>query len=425
MDAVIASPRTLLSLERFRALVGIQPAAYWGAAGSAYFPEVNASGDIFYQFYWQSENNVSREEIASAIKEAEDDITRVLGYSPAPVWTEEVANYPHHYRRDVYEWNVGNKSVQLGQGKFIQGGQRASTLLAAGVTVTRTDTDSDGFKETATITTPTTLTDACEIKCYFAGESGNPDWEVRTPRSVTISGGNVTFKFWSWQLLDPELQQQLKVLGQIEPINVEADASYVTTVDVYREYNDFTETSAQFLWKYAGGLPGFCCTTCGGSGCIACELVSQDGCIHVADADGVFVVPVPASYSDDDAQWQYSTTLTVCRNPDLVKLWYYAGDLSQEFLAGRTCEPLSNFWAETIAWLAVARVNRPFCTANNSQTLLNSLQRDMSFTGSRQEGSFVVSQADLDNPFGQRAGEIKAWKRVSRLTSSLMMGAAV
>lgn len=424
MDAVTALPRTLLSLEKFRTLISVNPAFYWGASGETKFPEVNDSGDIFYQFFWQSENNVSREEIANAIKEAEDDITRVLGYSPAPVWIEEVANYPHHYRRNVYEWNIG-KSVQLSQGKFIQGGQRASTLITAGVTVTRTDTDDDGYKETATITTPTTLTDACELKCYFAGESGNPDWEVRSPRSVTISGGNATFKFWSWQLLDPELQQQFKVLGQIAPIDIEAEASYVTTVDVYREYNDFTEVSSQFLWKYAGGLPGFCCTACAGSGCVACELVAQDGCIHVADADGVFVVPVPASYDDDEAQWQYSTTLTVCRNPDLVKLWYKAGDQSQEFLAGRTCEPLSHFWAETIAWLAVARVNRPFCTANNSQTLLNSLQRDLSFTGSREQGSYRISESDLDNPFGSKFGEIKAWKRVSRLTSSLMMGAAV
>lgn len=421
MDAVIALPKTLLSLEAFRSLIGVNPAFYWGASGESYFPEVNDSGDIFYQFYWQSENNVSREEIANAIKEAEDDITRVLGYSPAPVWTEEVANYPRQH--GAYEF--GGKSVQLSQGKFIQGGQRASTLITAGATVTRTDTDSDGYKETVTITTPTTLTDQCEIKCYFAGESGNPDWEVRTPRSVTISGGNVTFKFWSWQLLGPELQQRLTVLGQSAPLDIEADASYVTTVDVYREYNDFTATSAQFLWKYGGGLPGFCCTTCGGSGCVACELVAQDGCIHVADADGVFVVPVPGSYSADSAGWQYSTTLTVCRNPDLVKLWYYAGDQSQEFLAGRTCEPLSHFWAETIAWLAVARVNRPFCTANNSMTLVTSLQRDMSFTGSRQEGSFVVSQADLDNPFGVRMGEVKSWKRVSRLTSSLLMGGAV
>lgn len=424
MDAVTALPKTLLSLERWRSLVGINPAFFHGASGETKFPEVNDSGDIFYQFYWQSENNVSREEVANAIKEAEDDITRVLGYSPAPVWIEEVANYPRPYQRNAYEWNV-NKSVQLGQGKFIQGGQRASTLIGAGVAVTRTDEDSDGYKETATVTRATTETNACELKCYFAGESGNPDWEVRSPRSVTISGGNVIFKFWSWQLLDPELQQRLTVLGQSAPIDIEADASYVTTVDVYREYNDFTEASAQFLWKYAGGLPGFCCATCAGSGCVACELVAQTGCIHVADADGTFVIPTPGSYDDDASQWQYSTTLTVCRNPDMVKLWYYAGDQSQEFLAGRTCEPLSHFWAETIAWLAVARVNRPFCTANNSQTLLNNLQRDLSFTGSKEQGSYRISESDLDNPFGSRFGEVKAWKRVSRLTSSLMMGAAV
>ena len=438
MDAVTPLPRTHLSLEHYRRLLGFNPAYYWQAAGATFFPLVNQCDDIFYQFYWQNESNVSREEIAQAIVEAEADITRVLGYAPAPWWNEDVYNYPRNFRRDVFEYGMSDnrgfdKSVQLSQGMFIQGGQRATTLIDDAVTVVYTDEDADGYDETATITAATALTDACEIKCYFAGESAEPDWEIRTPRSVTITGGNVVFVFWAWQLIDPELQQRLTVTTQSTPIDIEAPASYVSTVDVYREYNDFTAASAQFLWERAGLLQlglipaGWCCTSCDGSGCPSCTFVSQDGCIHVKNADGTFVVPVPATYDEDNAQWQRDIP-TVCRDPDMVKVWYYAGALSQQYKAGRTCEPLANDLAQAIAWLATARVNRPFCSCNNSLTFPNSpnnLQRDLSFTGSRELGTYTVSQADLENPFGSRVGEVRAWKKVGRMTNSLIVGVAV
>lgn len=438
MDAVTPSPRTLLSLERYRLLLGFNPGWFWGAAGSTVFPLVNQCDDIFYQFYWQNEQQASREEIANALLEAENDITKVLGYSPAPKWFEEVYDYPRYHRRDVIEWGMVdsrgfNKAVQLNQGKFIQGGQRTSSLIQAGVAVVYSDADGDGFDETATITVATTLTDKCEIKCYFAGESGNPDWEIRSPRSVTLSGGNCVFKFWSWQLLDPELQQTKTIITQSQPIDIEAVASYVSTVDVYREYNDFTASSAQLLWERTrllslGLLPvGWCCSSCNGTGCPQCDLVTQDGCIHVRDANGQFVVPVAATYDSTNAQWN-AASLTVCRDPDMVKVWYYAGDLSQEFKSGRTCEPLSHDMAQAIAWLATARVNRPFCACNNSQAFPQSptnLQRDASFTGSKELGSFAISQQDLENPFGTKVGEIRAWKKISRLTSSNMLGVAV
>lgn len=435
MDAVTGLPRTALSMERYRTLLSFSPAFYWQAAGQTVFPLVNQCDDIFYQFYWQNEQQVSREEIAQAIVEAENDIAKVIGLPVAPWWWEDVYNYPRYYRRDVFEFGMSdnrgaNKSVQLTRGGFLQGGQRATTLITANAAVVRTDTDGDGYKETATITTPTASTDKCEIHCYFAGELANPDWEVRTPRSITLTGGNVIFTFWSWQLIDPELQQRFTVTGQSEPIDIEANASYVSVVDVYREYNDFTAVSSQLLWERVnafnlGIVPvGWCCSSCGGSGCIACELYAVDGCIHVQNAEGTFVVPTPATYDSDAGQWQADYT-SLCRDPDMVKVWYYAGNTSQDFKAGRNCDPLDRNLAQAIAWLATARVNRPFCACNNSLAFPgpNSLQRDASFTGSRELGTFAISQQDLENPFGTKIGEIRAWKQVGRMTSSTMMGA--
>ncbi len=444
-----ANTYTLLALDRFFSLIGVSPAHASGGAGSTYFPDINQCSDVFFQYMWQQMNNVSREEIAQAIKSAEDDITNVLGYSPAPQWIEQdVRNYPQYFRPEVISFGMSDvrgmgKSVPLSQGKFIQGGRRTVTLVTAGVTVTRTDDDGDGFKETATVTCSTSVTNKCELKVFFAGESGAQIWEIRPPRSVTLTGGVVTFKFWSWQFLKPSLQNAIPISTVttnnapygVAPINIEADASYVTTCDVYREYNDYTQASATFLWERArlmslGLWPvvGFCCSSCGGVGCAACDFITQDGCIHARDANGTAVVPSPASYDSDAGQWDFST-MSVCRDPDLVKLYYKAGEQSQDFLQGKTCDPLSNYLAEAIAMLAVAKVPRPFCTCNNSLAMTGNLvdgwQRDLSFTGSREQGNFQVSQADLDNPFGTRAGAVLAWKRVGRMTSSVMVGAAV
>lgn len=432
-----ASIYTLLNQDRFAAIVGLTPPHFNQAAGATYFPDVNACSDVWYQYAWQQQSNVSREDLAITLKEAEDDIANVLGFYPAPVWIEaEVHRYPQHHRRDVFEYGMANvrgmgKAVKTRYGKIIQAGQRAISLVEAGVAVVRSDDDGDGYAETATITTATTLTDECEIKCFFAGQSGAKEWEICNPRSVTLSGGNVTFVFYSWQLIDPDLWEAFPTTAGVNPIDLEAAGSYVTTVDIYREYTDFTTASAVLYWEpnpnlvYLPGIVGLCCSACGGTGCTACELTTQDGCIHVRDVDQGWVVPTPGSYDSDNSQWTQAT-MSVCRDPDQVKIYYYAGDQSQKYLQGQTCDPLSDYWAQAIAWMAVARLHKPFCSCNNTNSLAEEWQRDLRFTGSREYGSYQISPSELDNPFGTKFGEVMAWKRVSRLAANeIISGGAV
>jgi hypothetical protein len=85
--------------------------------------------------------------------------------------------------------------------------------------------------------------------------------------------------------------------------------------------------------------------------------------VSTSKRSGTFAVPVAATY--DETMPSGSDIPTICRDPDMVKMWYYAGALSQDFKAERTCEPLANDLAQAIAWLATARVNRPFCACNN------------------------------------------------------------
>lgn len=414
-------PNTLLPLATYARIMGITPPHFWQAASATVFP-VTCQG-VWYSHDWQSGGQVSRWQLAEAILGAEEEIARVLGYYPAPKWiSKEIHHYPQHYRRDLF----GNgrdirghfKPVELNWGKFIQAGRRAVTLVGDSQTVTYSDPDGDGYNELATITVAgITTTDACELKVYFEDKSGEQEWEIRTAKTKTLSGGTLTVTFDAWLLIDPDLQEQFPNTDDpLQPIDLLTSGNYVSTVDVYREYTDFTVASAEFSWqpKPSSSLLSIVCTNCNGSGCVACENTTQDGCFHTVDSKLGMAVPQPATYDSDDGQWN-GTTWTECREPDTVKLWYYAGDLDQRFLQETSCDPLSHYFAQAISWLATARLENDLCGCNNTIELARSLRIDLTFT-EPEGGSYFNPDDIINNPFGTKKGEVMAWLRIKHLT---------
>lgn len=423
-------PYTLLALPRYAKIMGINPAHFWGAAGSEIFPLTGACSAVWPRFSWQNADQVSHEDLARAIYDAEADIANYIGYWPAPKWiANEIHRFPTPYRTDLYGGGLNTrgmaKSIKAKWGKVIQAGRRAVTLLGtatiAGGSLAYTDEDGDGFAETATVTMATTLTDVCEIKVFFTGKSGAQEWEIRPYKTKQITGGNVVLTFDSWMFIDPDLQGAYPTTAGFRAIVLDT-ANFVASCEVYREYTDFTAVSAQFFWERQRGLMDYVCTSCGGTGCVSCELVYQDGCAHIREVDMGWLVPTAGQYSADDEVW-VGHTWTVCREPDQVKFWYYAGDLDERYLRGDNCEPLSDFFAHPIAWLATARLERPLCACNNAHALAEHLRVDLAFAG--ESGSYSLSEEDLANPFGSRRGELMAWRRISKLTERIGMAALV
>lgn len=435
-----ASLPTILSLDRYAGIMGINPAHFNGAAANslnpAVFPINVGCKDVWYQYAWQRFDVVSREEIAEAIYDAEKDIEAELGYSPGPKW---VTNEVHSYPRPSYRGAFGNglnvrgqmKSIKARQGsKFIQAGRRGATLIGTattgGATLVYSDPDGDGFSELATITLTTTVTDTCEIDVFFAGNAGAKEWEVRPLKSVAIAGGTVTITLDSWKLIDPDLWEffptsTTEANGSL--INISTTSNFVTSIDVYRIFTDFTEVSAQFFWERdpVTNVLVFC-SSCGGTGCETCTLRTQDGCIHVRNVQRGLVVPAPASYDSTDARWEGTNWLD-CREPDQVKIWYYAGELDERFLSGETCQPLSDYWAHTISWLATARTKRPFCSCGGSLAKQEWLRQDFSEQGGAT--TFALDNDQLANPFGTQRGAIMAWQRVSKLNQKQFAGFSI
>jgi len=410
-------PLTLLSLARYAKVMGVNPAHFWGASAPnlspQIFPVIANCSAVWYQYAWQDVDRISRYDIAMEIANAEDDIARALGYWPAPKWVaEEEVPYPRPYRRELYGLglNVRDqlKSVDLYWGKLIRVGARAVSLVGTatviGGSLEYTDEDSDGFYETATVTLPTTLTNECELKLYQAGVDGAPEWEIRDPRSKSISGGFVTMVFDSWLFINPDLYEEMPSEDGAGVIDISTTANFVATVDVYREYVDTTEAAIQFMWEPSN-------TGCADADA-ECEDITQDGCARIRNAELGIIAPIPSSYDEDEGQWD-TQVWSGAREPDRLNIYYQAGEVSAESKRGLTCDQMSEFWAKTIAWLATSRLERPPCSCGNSASLYERLSMDT--MRSTPELTFFAPEQMHLNPFGTRVGEIAAWKRVQRL----------
>lgn len=430
---MIGLPYTLLSIGRYGKVMGINPAHLMGASAMSLSPAImpiTGCTSVWHKYSWQTSDGVSLEDLTLAIKTAEEDIARVVNFWPAPMWiAEEPHVYERPYLREAYGIDGGDvrykpKVVQADFGKFVEAGRRLVTLIGtatvAGATLVYTDADSDGFYETATITLSTTLTDMNQVKVYHAGHSGDPDWEIAPVRSKTKVGANVVIVLYSWQLISPALYEEFPSSDEPiqNPIDISATTNFVTSVDVYRERTDFSQASAQFLWENQSAvLDALTCVPCGSTDEAACDYTSQDGCLHARNPALGTLVPMPAEYDSDNAVWD-QVAFSVCHEPDLVKLWYRAGAVDEKYTRGFSYDPLSDFWAQIIAYLATSRLEHVPCGCPNVKQVFENLSVDTAFN-SPNSGSYFLPERVQDNPFGTRKGEIWAWRRIAKVVQRI------
>ena len=422
-------PYTWLSLARYATIMGISPAHFWGGFGQTVWPNTTCS-KVYPRHTWQSSDRVSREGIANAIRNAEEEIADLLGFPLAPTWVyDEPHPYEQVWRRDAvgrsYVDAAGRlKSVRAKWAKIIDTTRRGLTLVdspsLSGGELVYSDRDGDGFFETATITVTTTVTDPRELKIYFYGMSGDEEWEIREARSKTISGGSATFVFDSWLFIHPDLAGAFPTLDGNYAVDISDISNYVTQVDVYREYPDYTQVASQLFWEPVPSASA--CTSCSGSGCPACGLATQDGCLFVSDVDLGMVTPQPGTYDAGSASWLASNWV-VGREPDQVKIWYRAGDMSRRFLRQAISDPLKDDYAYAIAYLATARLGRTLCSCAPVRALVEELQTDLTMLSP--EVSHFSGQITQNNPFGTRRGEVWAWQRVTKVMPEARIEVAV
>lgn len=410
-----AATPTLLSLDRWARLLHVNPVHFNGGVGSQIWPANGACEDIWPQYSWQTNHElVGREEVAMEIAIAEQDIKNAMRHSPAATWEVD----------EIHGWR-GFTRIQAAQteyGMLIAPGRRAVSLIEDAAAVVYSDPDGDGWDERATVTVSTSLTDKREIKLYTTGHSGDPEWEIRPLRSVTLSGGVATITVDAWQMFDPDLWEEYPNVGTpFDGIDVTVGANFVTTVDVYREYNDNSQASVSF-YPASNSYP-----CCGGVGCSICNgAVAYSGCFSIRDNRLGIVYPFPATYTD--GSWSYYSAAN-CQPADRVALSYYAGLQDKDYLNSKSLDPLSHYMAETIMMLSVARLPAAVCSCNNIRDRVEDLQKDLSTLRDGGQGSTLYArfqtQDIFNNPFGTRAGEVAAWKRIIRLHGEIGDGGAL
>lgn len=410
-----ASIPTLLSLDRWAALMGIPPVGFNSGIAPLAFPLGGACSEIWWQYNWQAHDRVSREDMARAIGQAEAEIARAVGYWPAPVYVtgdREMHPVPKFHQRDVLttSWNSAgrDKSVPTAWGRIVSPGRRQATLVGA-VAPVYSDADTDGFSETATVTIATTITDIREIRFYHPGHAAAPEWEIRPARTIVATGAAVTATFWAWHLVLPALWEAFPGPdGDMTAVDVSVATNLEATVNVYRVYADAAQAAARFEWEPdLSAAPS------------TVALTVQNGTFLTRDADGGIVVPYPATCTG--GVWT-SAAWTNCIEADRVRLWYLAGDRSDGYLAAADADPLSEWWAQAIAWMATARLDRPFCACGGVQALANWLRTDLAL---QSETSYATTEEILSCPFGTRVGEVKAWQRCAKFGEGLIKGATI
>ena len=390
--------KTWLSLDDFARIIGLNPLTFNQLTP---IQQNNVCGDIFFQSDWQHSDRVGRDTIAQAIYDAEQEMAREAGFNLMPDWvTEERLPYPRPGVPELYGTGVNVrfqlKSVELERGHARYGGVQMKSQIQAGAAVIRTDKDTDTYAETCTVTVATSVTDKNEIRVYYPSKDGSDGWEIR-PINVRFSGGNAIITFKSWQIV---AANQLDSLDP-EPLDYASAASYETTVDVYRVYND-PSTQVQFLWE---SEPQFC--NCGGT-CTACQLGTQAGCFHIRDQRIGFVVPSPATYAE--GAWT-TQEWSVCREPDQVRFWYVSGWMNPA--DERPYAELSNYWKTAIAYFAASKFERPVCGCSNVNQFIEKWRRDAAFS-SQEEGGFTVTAEIAANRLGTSMGALYAWRKINQ-----------
>lgn len=417
---------SLLSLEEFRKVIGMNPWHYWELEADVGVAEVTSNcNDIVSKYSFQSTDAVGRNDIEQAIETAEARLFELLNFWPAPKYSEKTISFPtlsdprfslHGFVGSDGRW----QSVNVGEGYIQSVGVETRTLIQAGVVLTYLDLDNDGLNETFRLSVPTTVTDPTQIALYFStadrwdGSAVGEQWRVR-PVTVTISAGTATIQGNSWLSVLPVLYEGVLAENGLEILDANGafnTANFAATLDVYRLFIDPTGTTIDtaqemLIWETAP-WPYYCVcnSTTNSTDPAAQGYATGRGAIR--DSKLGIITVARSVYNSVTGIWGGVCWPGDCRSPDRVTLRFQAG------------KPLVSQQMEykmqvLVARLAAAELTRPICACDAANRNLATWQFDLARTGGAGDESYgAISPEDLNNPLGSRRGQVYAWKEIKQ-----------
>lgn len=405
----------LLSLEQWRSYFGYNPFHYWGLA-NATVPVTSGCNTLVFQYAWQHADAVGRSEILQAIESAEARLTEYLGFSPAPRYVEKTIPFAKYHNSAV--WQRGNaqgraNSISLHDG-YIQAVGVEKITKIGDAAITPSDADGDTVLDTFTATIATTETDASRLAVYFAVadrldlEDESERWRIN-PVSIKISAGIATVRGRLYMLVKPVYNEGAAADKGRDP---NLAATYVTNIEIATRVTDAsgqlaTNAQATLLWE-APSWPS-CCTSFVylPNSLDPAAVGTAVARVGIRDAKLGEVIPVQALYDTTTGLWTGISPYCTY-NPDRVTIRYLAGWPLENGTMARK-------WQIIVARFAAAELVRRINACDEANQELYSWQFDVSRSAGSNDEQYSISQADLDNPFGTRRGQVWAWKQVRNL----------
>lgn len=393
---------TQIPLDRVAEVLGLDP-LHFNSIVSARRPERFTCDDMWYQHDWQQNGRVSRETLAMVLRQAEDTVASYLGYYLLPKWiVDEQIAIPkpfvqERYSPDSLTARGRYKTLKTKWGYVLYGGVRTKEFVAR-ASIVYSDADGDGYKEVATVTLPTTITDPEEICLYYPGEDGADEWEIR-PINVRIDAitSIATITFWRHQVARPELLEKAPAPDD-DVLNIDGDddANFLTEVDVYRVWRD---PSRQVVFKTENCR----CNT------QTCGHYEQTGCLTVRNERLGLVALSPARW-DAEQQTFIPTCFCGCGEPDYALVSYRAGlrDLSEK----QPTKQMTRQWEYALIHYALTLLDDEVCGCDNFNRIISYNREDLASSGP-DRNTHILSMRDLDCPLGTTRAAIRLWKMIT------------
>lgn len=400
--------RTLIPLDNAAKIMGVNP-LHFNSIVSTASPVSNSyddrfgQADMWFQHDWQDTGKTSRDRFARVLYQAEEVTAKHLGFYPIPVWIEDEEiiiskpQTPNHWQLNSRNARGQHKSVIAKWGMIQELGVQAKTLIEAGATVAYTDADgnTDSYKETATVTVTTTVTDPEEIRVYFEGHSGEDAWEIR-PINVSISGGTATITFRRELAPHPHLWEKTVNFDNQNQVHIDGDDdnNFETAVDVYRVYTDDTD-QITFHTEPIGSSDT--------------DWTTEQGKGFIRDKENGHVGYYRATYDSATGLWT-NQSFTKGKEPDKLTLNYRAGMKNRNQTMPKI--QLDPMWERAIVFYAATMLDKELMATGNFQTIFDYQNTDLRAVEGKR--GFMIAGEELANPLGTKRAAIALWKMIRK-----------
>lgn len=394
-----AETPTKLSLYEWGRIIGIHPLHFAGVDLEDEAYKHPHCYQPWVQYEWQAGDRVGREAVARAIAMAEADIEQQLRYRLLPTWE---ANERHEATTLYTGLQHGDTRYMTNWRQVREGGCRATSELEI---EQQTDPDpaphlvdifwdDGGYWQIGVVLVviPEGLA-LDEIHLYYPGKGPDPTWEIR-PCEITLEDATTARVTFPRECA--VLEEFWNTLSPVAANGAE-DADFLTTVDVYRVYND-PSCQVDYLWQPEG-----LCGCDGEGGCSGCTIRHQTGCFTVIDPQMGYVGTRPGAWADGaftEGAWTYT------RRPDGVALSYLGGYRDE----GKTMpnREMADVFRRAVAFYACALLERPVCDCT-----VHTWARWRSVRGADARFEASARASGGASPFGPWEGAIHAWQMVT------------